>query len=303
MRGALVVAALAALATRASAQPYEVPDTAVTWRAPAECGDGAELRRRVGDHLQHALGPQPFAIVDVATTPDGTYRAELHLRAGGEVVEREVLGKDCAHVIEACALVIGMAAEAPSASEPQPSLADDVVLHAIEPPAPITRRLSLRVRGAADLGTMPGGGLGLDGGLAYTAGRIAVIGSARWFPARFSTLPGAAGAGVDVAMAGGAGEACVHVIGGWACAGGEVASISGRGRGVVDARANRSTWTAITLGVAGELAVGPRVRWIVELGGYFATQRPRFVLDDGTVIDEPSLIGARLYTGLEATLF
>jgi hypothetical protein len=298
-----VIAALALLATRAAAQPYEVPDTAVTWHAPAECGDGAELRRRVGDHLQHALGPQPFAIVDVSTTPDGTYRAELHLRAGGEVVEREVLGKDCEHVIEACALVIGMAAEAPAAADQRPSLANDVVLHAIEPPAPISRRLAVRVRGAADVGTMPGGGLGLDAGLAYTYGRIAVIGSGRWFPARFSTLPGAPGAGVEIGMTGGAGEACLHVVGAWACAGGELASITGRGRGVVDARTNRSTWTAITLGLAGEVALGPRARWIFELGGYFATQRPRFVLDDGAVIDEPSLIGARLYTGLEATLF
>ncbi|HTJ41514.1 MAG TPA: hypothetical protein VL463_05435 [Kofleriaceae bacterium] len=295
---------LCVLAARAGAQPYEVPETAVTWHAPTECGDGAELRRRVGGYLQHDLGAAPFAIVDVAAKDDGTYHAELHLGANGQVVERTVEGKDCTQVIDAVALVIGLAAQSPDGGAETNQFVDDVELHGIEaPPEVVTRRLGVRVRGAVDVGTMPGGGAGLDAGLAFTHGRLAVIASVRWFPHRFSSLEGTPDAGVDVGLTGGAGEACVRVVGGWACAGGEVARISGAGMGLVDSRTNTSTWSAATLGIAGELALGARARFVVELGGYFATQRPRFVLDDRTVLYEPSLIGARLYTGIEATLF
>jgi len=161
----------------------------------------------------------------------------------------------------------------------------------------------VRVRGAADLGSIPGGGIGLDAGLAWTHGRLAVIASGRWFPRRFATLADTPGAGVEVHTLGGAAEACFHVTGGWACAGGEAAAIDGEGVAFEGAQAERSLWTAVTAGLAGDVSLGHGARFVIELGGYFAMQRPRYVLDDGTLLYEPSQLGARLYAGVEQTLF
>ena len=290
-----------AIGSRAHAQPYEVPASAVTWRAPDECGDGAELRRRIGGYLDHAMAPAPFAAVEVARGDDGAYHATLAIHAGDAIVERDVQGTDCAQVIDAIALVIGMAAQAPETAGARVNAIDDDTL-ARPPPPPIDRTLALRVRAAADAGSIPGGGLGGDVGLALTRGRLAVIGSARWFPSRFATVRDTPGTGVDVGMRGAAAEACLHVTGVWACAGGELASIHGDPH-VIDPHPSKSMWTALTAGVAGEISLTARARAVVELGGYFATNRPRYILDDGEEIYEPSMIGARLYAGIEATLF
>lgn len=287
-----------AASARGAAQPYEVPASSVTWRAPAECGDGAELRRRIGAYLDHAIAPGPFADVDVARADDGTYRATLAIHTGGATAAREVAGKDCVQVIDAVALVLGMAAQAPAAN----ATSDDDDALARPAPAPVGRTLALRVRGATDLGTIPGGGLGADAGLALSRGRLAVIASARWFAPRFAAVRDTPGSGVDVSMRGGAAEACLHVTGAWACAGGELASIHGDPH-VIDPRASRSTWAAITAGIAADVALGARARVVLELGGYFATQRPRYILDDGEEIYQPSLVGARAYAGIEATIF
>jgi hypothetical protein len=300
LKKALVI--VCAVAGGARAQPFPVPDGAVTWRAPAECGDGSELRRRIGGYLDHAIGGAPFAFVDVEALDDGTYRADLHIRAGGAVAERTVVGVDCAQVVDAAALVIGMAADQPERAGGA-GASDDDGIEARLPPPPVARTLSLRVRGAADLGSIPGGGLGLDAGVALTSGRLAVIASGRWFPRRFAMLEDTPGAGVEVGLRGGAAEACVHVIGGWACLGGEAGAIDGEGVAFQGAQANRSLWTAVTAGLAGDVSLGHGARFVVELGGYFATQRPRYVLDDGTLLYEPSQVGARVYAGLEQTLF
>jgi hypothetical protein len=286
------------LGAPAVAQPYVVPASSVTWRAPAECGDGAELRRRIGGYLDHAMSPGPFADIEVARSDDGTYRATLAIHANGATATREVEGKDCAQVIDAVALVLGLAAQAPAATV---TSGDDDAL-ARPPPPPVGRTLALRVRGAADLGSIPGGGLGADAGLALTRGRLAVIASARWFAPRFATVRDTPGSGVDVSMRGGAAEACLHVTGAWACAGGELASIDGDPH-VIDPHASRSTWAAITAGLAGDIVLGARARVVLELGGYFAAQRPRYILDNGEEIYEPSLVGARVYAGIEATIF
>jgi hypothetical protein len=316
VRGALllVIGLGLASAARAQAAPggqaagyvgprFVVPDGALRWSGPAEC-DGSELPRMVSASLDHPMPAGRFAEVAVTRGGDGTYHAVLRIRAGSgdddDMTTRTVDGRDCAQVLDAAALVIGMAVAAGAAALPPEAPGAGVAAERELEPPPGT--VALRLRGAADTGAIPGGALGVDGGITFTRGRIIVVGSGRWFPRRFAPLEGTRGAGVDVGLAGAAVQLCTPVIGVAACGGGEVGLMNGTGVGVAGASTQRSTWAALTAGVVAGVPVG-RIRAIAELGGYFAFQRPRFVLDSSTAVYQPSLIGARAYVGIEVPLW
>lgn len=297
---ALAVLLVVSAETAAAAGP-------ILWAAPPECGDQAELSRRIGEHLGRPLGDTDAieaAVEVVRDAETGEYRAEIQL---GEVA-RQVKAPDCAAVTEAVAFVIALAVqesepEQEPAPERQPEPAPPVEpAPRIVTVAPRRNPLDLRMRldGEVAAGTLPGAGLG--GGAAIAIGRAPFsieLGFAAYAPAR-APAPGADMAGADIDLISGRARLC-GARGGWRiCGGGAVGRMGGRGVGVEDPRSAVRRWSAVTVGggwsrpLAGPLAIA------VELDVGVAVERPRFTLDDGTLLHEPAPVGARLAVGIEA---
>jgi hypothetical protein len=303
----------AVVARSAVAQPAPAPDElafavpagAVEWQAPAECGDGSALRARIGKYVDHAIPSRRLALVVVERDGDA-YRAEVRiLLRGGEVAARTVQAPDCTAVVDAVALVVGMAAEsAPPPAPPAPPPAPRPALAAAaSPEAPAARHLALRARTAGDAGAMPGGGLGVDAGVVVATGRLAGVASFDVFPRRFAAAPGTTDVGADIGLVGGSVEGCVRAGPPWLCAGGAMARMSGRGIGVVGSHSASRIWSAVQVGVAADLPLRHGLRLTGEVDGLVALTRPRFVLDDGTLLYQPAAVGVRVLAGLEVRIF
>jgi hypothetical protein len=140
-------------------------------------------------------------------------------------------------------------------------------------------------------------------------GSYALVISGAWLPARFAALDTNHRAGVEVGLDALAAEACVRVAEVWVCVGGGGGVMTGEGVEVPGGYSNRATWAEVIAAVALEQRISDRIRFVAELQGVAAVARSRFVLPASkdspavTVLYEPSLIGARLWTGLEISLF
>jgi len=307
----LGVLGVMASAPRGAAQPappdelaFSVPAGLVEWRAPSECGDVSALRAQIARYVDHAVADRRLASVVVEHDGDA-YRAVVRIQVrGGGMAERTVEAHDCAAVVEAVALVVGLAAEsAPPPAPPPPAPIAHPDLVAATPPVAPARHVALHARTVADAGAVPGGGLGVDAGIVAATGRLAAVASFDLFPRRFAAAPGATGAGVDIGLLGGTVEGCVRVGPPWLCAGAAAGRMRGRGVGVVGAQAASRVWAAAQVGIAADVPLRYGVRLTGEVDGLVGLTRPRFVLDDGTLLYRPAAVGVRALVGLEVRIF
>ncbi len=299
-RAIAIAVALLASAVAHGEPGRPVPADAIAWHAPAECGDVAALEVRMAAYLDGPVAPGWFA--EVAITPVASaYQGEARIGRAPAIVTRRVVGRDCAEVIDALGLVLGLSAQMPAPSPPPPPpLRPPVAVIAPDPPAPV--RVSARVLAVGDLGTVPVAGLG--GGLAgvVAAGPWAAQLGALLLPARFARI-GATAVGVDVGLIAGQLAGCRRALAGvWLCAGLEVGWLRAAPVGLIDPTAVRRAWLAGQGTVSRAIGFGRRTSLVGELGVSAALVRPRFVLDDGTALFAPSSAAMRATIAVEVRL-
>ncbi len=83
------------------------------------------------------------------------------------------------------------------------------------------------------------------------------------------------------------------------CVLGEIGSMSGRGVGLFDAKVGEATYTAAGLGLSLRTRLRGHLALIAGFDMLRAIDRPRFVLDRGTVLFQPDPLAGRVNLGLE----
>lgn len=122
----------------------------------------------------------------------------------------------------------------------------------------------------------------------------------RWLE-RLAELPASRRFGAAIGLDSVAARACWNParFGPRVCLLGERGTMSGRGVGLFDAKVGEAVYSAVGLGVS----LRARLRSHVALVGGFdmlsAIDRPRFVLDRGTVLHQPDAMAARVGLGFE----
>lgn len=166
--GTFVFATAGAAQTESSATQVRV-----TYRAPAGCGSGAELSRRIEARLpQHVVELTPSAPIQFTLEPHGNEveARMLILLANGATLSRTIRAHDCAGAIEAIAFVAAVALD-PGADDPIQVREEEVLEKAPESDmkdetsneAPPSRHSAIGLEGRATLGPAPdflwGGGI------------------------------------------------------------------------------------------------------------------------------------------------
>jgi hypothetical protein len=297
-RSIAVVAGLAIVGGATAARgdtPGRVPADAITWTAPAECGDVAALRARMGSYVDGPVAAGWSATVTI-TAVGAEYHGAAHIGRAPREVTRTVVGRDCAEVIDALALVLGMSAQmaapAPPPDPPPPPR--------IAPPPSTTIRA--RAGLAGDLGTVPRGDGGAGGQLIAARGPWSARLGVAWLPSRFAGIASTT-AGIEVGLVVGQVGGCRRGPGAvWFCLGGEVGAMSGAPVHLSGASSVRRAWAAAGLSAARAVELTGRVALVGEVGVIAAIVRPRFILDDGTEVFAPGQVAARASLAIEIRL-
>jgi hypothetical protein len=144
-----------------------------------------------------------------------------------------------------------------------------------------------------------GYGVELSAWFVWGSGAVEVSGT-RWLE-RLAELPASQRFGAAIGLDALAARACWNPerYGPRVCFLGEMGSMTGRGVGLFDAKVGEATYSAAGIG----LSLRARLRSHVALVGGFdmlrAIDRPRFVLDRGTVLFQPDPLAGRVGLGVE----
>ncbi len=307
------------------------PATAVVrWQAPAGCPDEASVRARIDARLASPLGAGDA--IDATVT---VVRARRSLRAQVSVwtpavdVERVLVAGQCDELADAVAVVLARAVAEARALAParveepeltwEPPVRPERRREAAESKdgdGPSTRSSGPRSgrtgeRARPDGGMRPsvvsgagisprvGYGLELSAWFVWGSGAVEVSGT-RWLE-RLAALPPSQRFGAAIGLDSLAARACWNPerYGPRVCVLGEVGTMSGRGVGLFDSRVGEAVYSAAGIG----LSLRTRLRAHVALVGGFdmlrAIDRPRFVLDRGTLLFQPDPLAGRVALGVE----
>lgn len=161
--------------------------------------------------------------------------------------------------------------------------------------------VGLRPSMVSGAGISPHVGYGLEVSAWFVWGSGAVeVSGTRWLE-RLAELPASERFGAAIGLDALAARACWNPerYGPRVCVLGELGSMSGRGVGLFDAKVGEGTYSAAGIG----LSLRARLRSHVALVGGFdmvrAIDRPRFVLDRGTVLFQPDPLAGRVALGVE----
>jgi hypothetical protein len=211
-------------------------------------------------------------------------------------------GLDPALGADAAELRAGSAADRPRA---EPGLDYDFDEGAVDPSSRTSAargrrtRLSVRTGGAGESGTLPRAAAGLELAVSAWRGRNGVELSGALWPERAGRADGGPGARVGLWTAGARGCRAVAVIA--LCAGGELGRMAGRGMDLPGERAGAATWAALSGSVWVRRAIG-RAALVGGVEGLVPVSRPRFELDDETLLYRPDPVAGRVMLGLELAI-
>jgi hypothetical protein len=160
-------------------------------------------------------------------------------------------------------------------------------------------RVSIRTSGAGESGTLPRAAAGLEVALSAWRARHGVELSGAFWPERAGRADGGPGARVGLWTAGARGCRAVAVLA--LCAGGELGRMVGRGMDLPGERAGAATWGALTGSVWVRRALGPAAL-VGGVEGLVPVSRPRFELDDETLLYRPDPVAGRVMLGVELAI-
>jgi len=306
----------------------------LSWSAPLECPDEAELARRIealiGRSL-HDAGEQSLAVAASAqgNARDG-YAAKVSFTSLQGTEARYLEHPQCDHLVQALALVIALAIdpEHTRAMQPEQTVAEastavqtaqNPVENAApvasdathETPAPVRAGQSaslhgarVAVRGLLGAGALPNLGFGVGAALGYRLRRFRADVVGRYWGPRDQTVSSTPSASIELRLATLGARGCwLPPLGAWqlaACAGADLGSMSGIGQGVENPRQRDALYADVVGGV--QLA---RTQWRLspefglEISGALA--RPRFgLVEDGRPLEEfrPAAWGLCVFAGL-----
>jgi hypothetical protein len=196
-------------------------------------------------------------------------------------------------------------AEEPGVAEPAVTEPAQRRLTALGPaasPKKVPLFLSFGVRGELDLGTFPTarGGLAIDGAVSWPHWFLSLSGAL--YPAVEEELAGASGPIAFSLLVGRArgcylfGRSSVRL---GPCLSAELGAMqAGQTSGHVEPPAATELWSAVAAGLQGQVAVLPWLAPFATLDAAFPLTRPRFVLEDGTLVHQPSVVALACAVGI-----
>ncbi len=332
--GACLVDVLPARAQRAETAP---PLLDLTWSAPAECPDRAQVvahvealvgERRAGQHALSARGR-------IIAGTSARYRLELLVDPSGSnaaTPPRTMAGDDCAKLADAAALVLALDID-PDAGTPRDATSSAPPAEQIDPEVPLLRtperapplRLPRRPRASPtpvkprlegfagvrflfDSGSLPRPTLGVAAATELVRGAFALDVQAAVYQSQFTiTGPhhGVGGAYVSLATLGAL--ACWGGVAGevdWrGCAGGELGRDGTTGVSIAHPESSASLWSALSAMVLARVWPERTISPTVGLGATHPLSAPSITIQGfGTVFDPPAVV-IRLFLGVEAHFF
>jgi hypothetical protein len=331
-RRAVVVCALALVPSLALAQPGDsgeimASSAVVRWNAPAGCPDEIDVRARVDARLAKPLGVGDSIDATVTVVrARHTLRAQVSVWTPAVDVERTLTAPRCDELADAVAVVLARAVAEARARENVEIEMEDEQLPPREQPRDINNGLDLprariddefvprprhgekarpdggmRPSIVSGAGIAPHVGYGLEMSVWFVWGRGAVeVSGTRWLE-RLAEIPASQRLGASIGLDAIAARACWNPerYGPRVCALGELGNMSGRGVGLFNSRIGEGTYSAAGIG----LSLRARLRSHLALVGGFdmlrAIDRPRFVLDRGTVLFQPDPLAGRVLLGVE----
>ncbi|MCW5808119.1 MAG: hypothetical protein KIT31_37555 [Deltaproteobacteria bacterium] len=287
-----VVLALLLMSVRGHAEP-------VRWTAPEACGTVDALHARIAEMLELPLDGLRADVAIARDDAAGEFTAELEIASAVGTTRRRVRAPDCATVVEAIAFVLTLAAQEQEARKapvvPRVVASDPPALGVEARPGPRPSRLHVRTRGGGEvvLGVVPGTGVGAGARVEIRKGWLGVgLGVVGYLPVT-AQVDGIAIGEIDLVAARLRG--CGHRGALRLCGGGEV----GRLRGVGMETSASRRWSALTVGVGWTHAFTPWLAAVIDVESGVALDRPRFTLDDGTLVHQPPPASARAAVGVE----
>lgn len=166
--------------------------------------------------------------------------------------------------------------------------------------------LSFGVRGELDLGTFPSprGGVAIDGAISWPHWFLSLSGAL--YPAVQEDLAGASGP-IAFSLAVGRARGC-YLFGQSSvrvgpCLSAELGAMqAGQTSGHVQPPTATELWSAVSAGLQGQLAILPWLAPFATLDATFPLTRPRFVLEDRTLLHQPSVVALACALGIRLFL-
>ncbi|MCR9162914.1 MAG: hypothetical protein ACE37F_14445 [Nannocystaceae bacterium] len=302
----------------------------LTWTGARGCPDAADVERRVAERLRGREGPvRASVVVAVVSGTGGGYALSLDVTLPGESVHRELEAAECGVLVDATAIVVGIAVEPQISAQalrtatltpsvPEPAVVPDVAVERApleraatpepepEPvPEPVRRRVGgvVSLRGAGVLGVLPGvaGSAGLRVGVRGRRWR-AELGGDRTFAVRHA-FAGEPSVGAEFSMWSGAVRGC-GVLGKNAlefplCAGVDAGLMRADGFGGDINRSVVEPWAAAVVAPGLVWMPHPNVGLGVALDAFVGLARPSFSGEARPLLHRAFPVGLRLAGGLE----
>lgn len=306
----------------------------VRWSGPEGCPDATQVESRIAERLASREGPvRASVVVAVASGVDGGYALSLDVTLPEESVHRELQAAECEVLVDATAVVVGIAVEPQIPAEdlrtatlipqeaapvavPPPAIEPEVIeppprpdSREVEPPEPTPPRTRARVGGLVRL--QGGAMVGVLPGIAGTAGvRVGVQGR-RWraelggdhgFSVR-DAFPDEPAVGADVSLWSGTLRGCaVHGSNALEfplCAGVEAGLMRADGFGGDVNRSLVEPWAAAVLAPGLVWLPHPRVGLGLTADGFVALARPGFTGQERPLLHRAFPVALRMVGALE----
>src|SRR6478736_5600187 len=267
-RRACCAVALGVMCLTRVAAADDLARVSLSWSAPLECPDEAELARRIealiGRSL-HDAGEQSLAVAASAqgNARDG-YAAKVSFTSLQGTEARYLEHPQCDHLVQALALVIALAIdpEHTRAMQPEQTVAEastavQTAQNPVENAAPVasdaTHETPAPVRGLLGAGALPNLGFGVGAALGYRLRRFRADVVGRYWGPRDQTVSSTPSASIELRLATLGARGCwLSPLGAWqlaACAGADLGSMRGLGQGVQNARQRDALYADVVGGV------------------------------------------------------
>jgi hypothetical protein len=323
----LSLSAIASPVAGAAEKPTGFPPNWLSWSPPPECPTQEYIEGRITEWLGGELPASAQLEVSARLTWVDSGRWDVHVlaRLNGREGRRHITVERCSDAADFVALAVVLAVNPDFAPTEDAPAAEPVIAAAISPvgdaavdepaePSHPAREvshekvplyLSFGVRGELDLGTFPSaqGGIAIDGAVSWPHWFLSLSGAL--YPAVQETIAGASGP-IAFSRLAGRGRGC-YLFGGprarlGPCLSAELGTMqAGQTSGHVDPPGASELWAAVSAGLEAQIAVLPWLSPFALVDASFPPTRPRFLLDDGTLVHQPSVvaltgaIGIRLF--------
>ncbi len=285
----------------------QVPGLSVTWIAPPECPNLAELERVIqallGDPLNPAGGRSLEAQVQVEQRANGRWRADVVV-AGASSGRRRLEGGSCGAVLQASAVVIALAlepgarveatAEPPARAEPAP------------PPAPIEgpplSPFMLAFAGAV-VGALPGLAPEFGAGVGLRRGRWQTQLTLAYAPEQDARV-GSSSEGAGISRWTATASGCFAVIAtrpitSGLCLGAAVERLTAQASGVARPGQGSTLLLSPLLALKSETRLSSHWSLVLAATGVVRPHHPRFVVDYVRPVYAIPVVGGSLEGGLQ----